>query len=88
MAQLGADVEQLEMLSRKFDEESQKIEATISVIGSQIASTWWQGADADRFRGEWEGTDTVALRNVIQRLQAAATDCRNQATQQRNVSQT
>lgn len=87
MAQLGADVEQLDMLGRKFDEEAQKIEATISTITSQIASTWWQGADAERFRSQWESADTSALRQVVQRLQQAATDCRAQATQQREVSQ-
>ena len=87
MAQLGADVEQLEVLGRKFDEEAQKIEATISVIGSQIASTWWQGADAERFRSQWESADVSSLRQVVQRLQAAAGDCRNQASQQRQVSQ-
>lgn len=87
MAQLGADVEQLDMLGRKFDEEATKIEATISTISSQIASTWWQGADADRFRNQWESADTSSLRQVIQRLQAAAADCRNQATSQRQVSQ-
>ena len=87
MAQLGADVEQLEMLGRKFDEEGQKIETTISSITSQVASTWWQGTDAERFRNQWESTDTSTLRQVIQRLQAAANDCRNQANQQRQVSQ-
>ena len=88
MAQLGADVEQLDLLSRKFDEEAQKIEATISVIGSQVHGTWWQGPDAERFRNQWETADTSTLRQVVQRLQTAATDCRNQANQQRQVSQT
>lgn len=87
MAQLGADVEQLDMLGRRFDEEAQKIEATISTITSQIQATWWQGPDAERFRSQWESADTSALRQIIQRLQGAATDCRNQATQQRQVSQ-
>ncbi|MCQ3814601.1 MAG: hypothetical protein KTU85_09345 [Acidimicrobiia bacterium] len=88
MAQLGADVEQLDVLSRKFDEEAQKIEATISVIASQIEGIWWQGPDADRFCNDWRTVDTIALRQVVQRLQTAATDCRSQAAQQRQVSQT
>ena len=87
MAQLGADVEQLDLLGRRFDEEAQKIEATVSTITSQLGSTWWQGADAERFRTQWESTDTSALRQVIQRLQQAANDCRAQAEQQRQVSQ-
>ena len=88
MAQLGADVEQLDLLSRKFDEEAQRIETAISAISSQMLSTWWQGPDAERFRNQWESADTATLRQVVQRLQAAATDCRNQANQQRQVSQT
>ena len=88
MAQLGADVEQLDLLSRKFDEEAQRIETAVSAISAQVLSIWWQGPDADRFRNQWESTDTATLRQVVQRLQAAGTDCRNQANQQRQVSQT
>ncbi len=87
MAQLGADVEQLDMLSRKFDEEAQKIESTISTISAQLGQTWWQGADAERFRNQWEGADTSTLRQVVQRLQQAGNNCRAQAAQQREVSQ-
>ena len=88
MAQLGADVEQLEVLGRRFDEEAQKIETTVSVINSQVVATWWQGPDAERFRNQWQSTDTSVLRQVVQRLQAAANDCRVQANQQRQVSNT
>ena len=87
MAQLGADVEQLDVLGRRFDEEAQKIEGTVSTITSQLASTWWQGSDAERFRSQWESVDTSALRQVVQRLQQAANDCRMQAEQQRQTSQ-
>jgi uncharacterized protein YukE len=86
MAQLGADVEQLDALARRFDEESQKIENTVSTITSQIGATWWQGTDAERFRNDWQTTYTSQLRNVIQALQEAATRCRTQATQQRQTS--
>ena len=87
MAQLGADVEQLEMLGRKFEEEAQKIETTVSTIASQVTAIWWHGPDADRFRNEWQTTYTSNLRQVIQHLQQAGSNCRTQATQQRQVSQ-
>ena len=87
MAQLGADVEQLELLGRKFEEEAQKIESTVSTIASQVQTTWWHGSDADRFRNEWQTTYTSNLRQVIQHLQQAGSDCRSQAAQQRQVSQ-
>ena len=86
MAQLGADVEQLDTLARRFDEEAQKIENTVSVIASQVNSTWWQGTDADRFRNDWQTTYTTGLKNVIQGLQEAANRCRTQAQQQRQTS--
>ncbi|MCQ3813701.1 MAG: hypothetical protein KTU85_04685 [Acidimicrobiia bacterium] len=87
MAVLGADVEQLDQLGRKFDEEAQKIDATISTITAQVQQAWWKGTDAERFRNDWEGTGTAQLRQVIQRLQAASNDCRKQAQEQRQVSQ-
>ena len=86
MAQLGADVEQLDVLARRFDEEAQKIENTISLITSQVNSTWWQGTDADRFRNQWQTTHTSQLRNVIQGFTDAAGHCRSQAAQQRQTS--
>ena len=86
MAQLGADVEQLDSLARRFDQEAQTIENTISTITSQIGATWWQGSDADNFRNEWQTNYTASLRNVIQRLQDAASRCRAQANQQRQTS--
>lgn len=86
MAQLGADVEQLDSLARRFDQEAQTIENTISTITSQIGATWWQGTDADNFRNEWQTNYTASLRNVIQRLQDAASRCRAQANQQRQTS--
>ena len=86
MAQLGADVEQLDSLARRFDQEAQTIENTISTITTQVGATWWQGTDADNFRNEWQTNYTASLRNVIQRLQDAASRCRTQANQQRQTS--
>ena len=60
MAQLGADVEQLDQLSRKFDQEAQQIAQATQQISSQVNSTWWKGPDADRFKNEWEGDVRLA----------------------------
>ena len=63
MAQLGADVEQLDQLSKKFDQEGDRIAQATSQISSQVNSTWWKGPDADRFRNEWEGPASLRLRD-------------------------
>ena len=62
MAQLGADVEQLDQLSRKFDQEAQQIAQATQQISSQVNSVWWKGPDADRFRNEWEGQFAAQLK--------------------------
>lgn len=86
MAQLGADVEALDQLARRFDEEAAKIEQTVSIISSQVNSTWWQGTDADRFRSDWESAHTSALRQVAEQLKSAGQACSSQANQQRQTS--
>lgn len=86
MAQLGADVEALDVLARRFDEEAAKIEQTISIINSQLHSTWWQGTDAERFRSDWESSHTSALRQVSEQMKAAGSACSSQANQQRQTS--
>lgn len=86
MAVFGADVEQLEQLGRKFDEESQKIKQAISTVASQMGNTWWQGPDANKFREEWESTHRSALTRMAEALQQAAQQVKKQASEQRRVS--
>ena len=52
MAQLGNDPEQLDQLSKKFEQEAQQIQQATQQISSQVNSVWWKGPDADRFRNE------------------------------------
>ena len=86
MAQLGADVEALENLARRFGEEAAKINEAVSKITAQISNTWWQGADADRFRNEWESTDRSQLARIAETLSQAGTQCAREAQQQREIS--
>jgi WXG100 family type VII secretion target len=86
MAQLGADVEQLDGLARRFQEESSQVDQLISRITSQINEVWWQGPDAERFKSEWQGTFTQQLRNISTALRDAGTNVSRQATAQREAS--
>jgi uncharacterized protein YukE len=86
MAQLGADVEQLDQLSRKLREEGSKLESTVGQISGQIKSTWWKGTDADTFKSEWDGQFSAQLRNVATALNNAGDAVRKQAEQQRTTS--
>ena len=86
MAQLGADVEQLDQLARKFEQEAQQIAQATQQISSQVNSTWWKGPDADRFKNEWEGTYASQLKKIAEALRQVGQVVRKQAQQQRQTS--
>ena len=86
MAKLGADVEQLDTLAKKFDQEAEQLTQAVSQIGSQVKSVWWEGRDADRFRSEWEATYASQLRKISEALKQVGQGVRKQAQQQRTTS--
>ena len=86
MAQLGADVEELDRLARKFDEEAQQISQATQQISSQVQSTWWKGSDADRFKSEWNSNYASQLRKIAEALKQVGSTVRKQAAQQRQTS--
>lgn len=86
MAQLGADVEQLDALSRRFRENAEQLRTMTRQLGSQVHAAWWQGADADRFRGDWDGTYSSQLEQVAARLEETSQSVASQASQQRQAS--
>ena len=86
MPQLGADVEQLEALSKRFKAEAQTIEQMVGKISGEIKNVWWQGLDADQFRSRWDGDFVRQLRGVANSLQEASSSIAAQAKAQREVS--
>ncbi|NNE73870.1 MAG: hypothetical protein HKN26_09415 [Acidimicrobiales bacterium] len=86
MAQLGADVEQMDRLANKFNQEAGTIDGLIRSISSQVSGTWWKGRDADNFRNQWNGTYTQQLRRTAEMLRATSNKVKKQAQQQRATS--
>ena len=86
MAQLGADVEQLDSLANRFNAVADELDGMVNQLGSQIHSAWWQGSDADRFRSDWDGQYRSNLIAVSTRLRDTATAITQQANQQRATS--
>lgn len=86
MAQLGADVEQLDALSRRFRDSAEQLRTLTRQLGSQVHQAWWQGQDADRFRSDWDGTFSSQLQQVATRLDETAQSVTAQANQQRQTS--
>ena len=86
MAQFGADVEQLDRLATQFRVTADEIGQVSNRLGIQIHTAWWEGADADRFKSDWDGRYRAQLRTVCSRLEETAEAVTAQAGLQRRTS--
>lgn len=86
MAQLGADVDQLDDLSQRFKTAAQQLNEIMNQIGGKVDGAWWQGGDADKFRAEWQGTFRTQLQNVCTAFEQTGTQVKTQSDQQRQAS--
>ena len=83
MAQIGAEMEQLDQLRQVFTQKASEIEQLMSAIDGQVGGTWWVGPAADRFRDQWNGSFKPNLRN----LQSALTDASGEVARRHSALQ-
>lgn len=86
MAQLGADVDQLDDLSTAFKNAAAQLGDIMNQIGGKVDGAWWQGGDADKFRADWQGSFRTQLQNVCTAFEDTGTHVKTQADQQRQAS--
>lgn len=83
----GADIVQLRALSKHLGASSARLAGTKSSLSGDVrGSTAWKGADADRFRRDWEGTYSALLAKVIESLAAAGKAVAVHAEEQEKAS--
>ena len=83
----GADVNELRRLAQSLQSASEQIATTTSQVSAVVeASGWWQGGDADDFRGVWSGASVALLRGVGQTLADASQAVLRNADQQFDAS--
>lgn len=83
---VGADVEQLRQLSRAFASAGQQLDSLAADLSVRLAATTWVGADATRFRDDWERRLRVGIRQVCDTLGDAALTTGRNADDQERVS--
>lgn len=83
----GADIEQMRQLESTLNQQAETIQTVITTIRTRLESTQWQGPDADRFRGEWNGTYTQNLNRVVQELRNTSGIVMRNRVQQEQTSQ-
>ena len=86
MAMWGLDLEQVERLAVKMEEDAGTIEGINSALTSMLGGTEWQGPDAERFRSDWETQFSKMLRDVVEALGIAARTARTNAQEQEQAS--
>ncbi|WP_426939972.1 WXG100 family type VII secretion target [Pseudarthrobacter sp. S6] len=77
---------QLRTLGSRLQAGAGEIEQQRSNLSRVLDSINWEGPDATHFRGEWSGTHTAALNQVIQALKDAGQKATKNANEQDQAS--
>lgn len=86
MSYLGMDCAEVRALSGELGRLGGDVGAVVSAVQRRLADVKWYGADADRFRSDWDGTHLQQLRLVAAALQQAGTEAAGSAEQQERTS--
>lgn len=86
MAMHGADIAQLRSLAAQFDRAADQLETCRMAVGGSVRSSPWQGADAVRFRADWDSAHAGRIAAAASLLRTGAQGLRNNADQQEQAS--
>lgn len=86
MTAYGADVQQLDRLAQVFAKVGDDTNDTMRRVREGLANVPWTGPDASRFRSQWTA-DAARLAVASDTLRRLAASLRNQAEEQRRISQ-
>ncbi len=86
MGIVGADVDQLRMLSRTLGHAADLLEGMSGTVSSMLAGTTWAGPDAERNRSQWHGASVAQVRAVVTALREAANTLNRNADEQLTAS--
>lgn len=85
-AMIGMDVAGVRQLSKLMLQKADEIDNASKAITKQLNSVKWVGNDAQRFRNDWNGRHTSALRNVTNDLRQAGKQAAKDADEQEKAS--
>lgn len=85
----GGDPDDMDRVAGVIDEQRENVEQALRDLEgkvSQLIPDIWNGADAEKFVGEFESDVKRQFEDAIDRMQQAADELRQQANQQRGTS--
>jgi uncharacterized protein YukE len=86
MAKLGLDPEAMSALQKQLQADAGAITSLTKKLDGLLKAAWWEGSDATKFRGEWDGNHRAQLARVAAALEAAAQAVASNVAQQRQAS--
>ncbi|MFC0456285.1 hypothetical protein ACFFGR_06940 [Arthrobacter liuii] len=83
----GADIEQLRTLAQQFSKTADLLQQQSTQLSSQINNNpAWKGADAQRFRSDWNSNHRTLLQQTVTRLQQESKVLLRNADEQEKAS--
>jgi pimeloyl-ACP methyl ester carboxylesterase len=86
MAISGADVLDIDTLSKRYELQAGKLREIVVSSTAALMVAEWTGGHIERVRSDWKGTAKPALLAIAQQLSSVATDLHKRAEDQRRVS--
>ncbi|HKU35904.1 MAG TPA: WXG100 family type VII secretion target [Paenarthrobacter sp.] len=82
----GADIAQLRQLAQDLARSADRLTQLGQQLSGSIAGSPWRGADADRFRHDWNGSHLRALQHAASGILTASQSLRKNAQEQETAS--
>jgi uncharacterized protein YukE len=76
---LGGEIDTMQALKGKLDEQSNSVATLTATLDSQVHGTVWQGPAADRFREVWDSQFKATLNQLRQALADASGEVASRA---------
>ncbi len=82
----GMDPDEAEQGSRRMNEGAEQVRGIVGQVSALLDSVVWEGADSQRFMGDWDGSLRPELNRAMDNLQGNADELGRRAQMQRQAS--
>jgi hypothetical protein len=82
----GLDPDEAEHGSRHMNEGASQVRGMVDQISALLGEVVWEGADSQRFLGDWDGSLRPELNRAMANLQENADELGRRAQMQRQAS--
>lgn len=82
----GIDPDQSRQSAQQMDASADNLSGMVGMIGALMSQVVWEGADAERFHADWQGSFQPQLNQATETIRANAVELNRRAAMQEEVS--